>query len=383
MSGALALGVVGCGETKQNNPFVTLPPNAVSGTGGQAEAAAGALGTGGSGPGSATAGASGSTPIEPSAPIELPTAIDTPLTEIAKSSGCGKPYAGQAGAKVTIQTAGMKAADCADHDANGAPVCGAWATAREYYVNVPLNYDPNEAYPLIFESPGCGSNGTDIYPLPANSDTVIRIGLTPGPNSTGHGTHPEESCFDDKEGDDSIDWVFYESVYDRLNAELCFDRNRVFSGGKSSGAWFANELGCKYAGDTIRPVRAVLPNMGGLPTDPRFVPTCSQAPLAGIWSHELTSQTIPFSDAQVAIERAMSVAHCEGGHSYDGATFQSFPIGGNNVDDTCKRIVGCDPLYPLVVCAVPGNGRGVGDNIVVPAWSTFIKLFVAPPLLTP
>ena len=121
--------------------------------------------------------------------------------------------------------------------------------------------------------------------------------------------------------------------------------------------------------------------MGGLPTEAGYVPTCSEAPLAGIWTHEATSTNIPFSNAQVAIERAMAVGHCASGRSYDSAMFQNFPIGGNNVDDTCKRIVGCDPLYPLVVCAVPGNGRGVSESIVRPAWSTFIKLFEAAPLL--
>lgn len=392
--GALGLGLAGCGQTEQENPLLHPPPDVAGSAGGLAPAAGGAgsdgAGLGGTGPsasgasgsagssGSGSSGASGASPIEPSAPL------DTPPTTVARSNGCGKPYEGQPRTKITIQTSGVKAPDCADKRQNGTPVCGAWSVARDYYVNLPINYDPTKAYSLMFEAPGCGGNGTNLYQLSSSDNSeVIRVGLSPGPNSTGHGTNPEQGCFDDKEGDDSIDWVFYENVYDKLNAELCFDRNRVFAGGNSSGAWFANELGCKYAGDPVRPVRGVLPNMGGLPTEPRYVPTCSKAPLAGIWIHEVTSQTTPFSSAKVAIQRAMSVAPCEGGASYDNATFKSFPIGGNNADDACKLIVGCNPLYPLVVCAMPGVGRGVGDNVVVPGWSTFLKLFVTPPLLTP
>ena len=36
---------------------------------------------------------------------------------------------------------------------------------------------------------------------------VVRVGLTPAPNSIGHGTNENQGCFDDKEGDDSVDWV--------------------------------------------------------------------------------------------------------------------------------------------------------------------------------
>jgi hypothetical protein len=356
MAGALALGLAGCGQTQQPNPLLTVRPDAFGGTGGET-----------------TLGVVGWVVDTPSQPFS------SALTEIAPSDGCGKPVESQSGGKVTIQTSGVKAPDCADRALDGTRVCNAWATPRDYYVYLPANYDPNKAYPLVFDAPGCGGNGTNIYPI--NDNHSIRVGLTPGPNSTGHGTNPEQGCFDDKEGDDSIDWAYYENVYDRLNAELCFDRNRVFAGGNSSGAWLANELGCKYAGDPIRPLRAVLPNSGGLPTEPLYLPTCSAAPLAGMWVHDVANTTTPFSSELVAIERAMALAQCESG-SYDTAVLQNFPIGGGNSDDTCQRISRCDPRYPLVVCALPGASRGSHDNVVVPGWSTFIKLFEAPPLLT-
>ncbi len=171
-------------------------------------------------------------------------------------------------------------------------------------------------------------------------------------------------------------------MYDALNAQLCFDRNRVFAAGSSNGAWLANELGCKYAGDALRPVRGVLPNSGGLPTDPKYVPTCSAAPLAGMWVHEVTDTAAPFSGAKIAIDRAMSTAHCTSA-SFDTAELVNFPIGGGKPDDTCKRVVDCDPLYPLVVCPLPGNGRSGHDDVVNPGWSTFIKMFEVAPLLTP
>lgn len=56
---------------------------------------------------------------------------------------------------------------------------------REYYVWLPAGYDPTRAYPLVFEGPGCGGKGTDVYPftncaLPGNAhgshDNVVNPG---------------------------------------------------------------------------------------------------------------------------------------------------------------------------------------------------------------
>ena len=352
------------------------------GTGGQTTGTAGAATTGGApttagaGGQSATAGAAG-TGTGGGAPLG-------DITKVVKSGACGKAFAGQSGAKVTIQTMGTKDANCADK-LNNVPKCGPWSVPRDYYVNLPANYDMNKAYPLVLEGPGCGGNGTDIYPLNNGVDnTVIRVGLTPPPNSIGHGTNENQGCFDDKEGDDSVDWVFYETMYDKLNAEggVCFDRNRVFSAGNSSGSWFSNELGCKYAGDAKRPVRAVLPNTGGLPMDPKWEPTCTNKPMAGMWAHEVGDTTNPFTGNKFAIARAMKVNGCTGAMDYDTATLENFPIGGGKPDDTCKKIANCPALYPLVVCALPGTAHGSHDDVVNPGFSTYIKQFSAGAFLT-
>ncbi len=196
---------------------------------------------------------------------------------------------GQTSGKQTMTTSGTKPAGCADS------VCGAWTYPRDYYVTLPKGYVNNKAYPIVFEGPGCGGQGTDVYglndPTAGNTgnvnNTVIRVGLTPPPNAIGHATNPNQGCFDDKEGDSSVDWVFYENLYDKLASTICFDKNRVFASGNSSGAWFSNELGCKYAGDPTRPVRGIMPNTGGLPTTPApQVTTCSSKPMAGMWVGE-------------------------------------------------------------------------------------------------
>jgi len=348
----------------------------VGGAGGMSGGAGGSgAGTGGSAAGSGGGGG---------------TAATGDITKVWKADACGKAYAGAVGQKISIPTMGVKDAMCAAA-LNNQPKCGPWGTAnstwcptplmRDYWVYLPTGYDPNKAYPLLFEGPGCGGNGGGVYGLSAIKDSVIRIGLSPAnPQIVGHGTNPGQGCFDDKEGDDSVDWVFYENLYDKLNSELCFDRNRVFTAGDSSGSWFSNELGCKYAGDSKRPVRGVLPNTGGLPNQyPLYEPTCTKSPMAGMWVHEVNDPENPFSGNKFAISRAMTVNGCTGSTDYDDAVakgnIQDFPIGGGNDPATCKLIKNCPALYPLVVCALPGNMHASHPTVVEPGFPTFLKQF--------
>jgi poly(3-hydroxybutyrate) depolymerase len=307
------------------------------------------------------------------------------LTKVVPTAGCGLDPAGLTPGqtvKGSIATMGAKPASCADSQ------CGAWSYDREYFVTLPTGYVKTNAYPLVFEGPGCGGNGQDVYPLtdptagnaPNAGNTVIRVGLTPPPNAIGHATNPNQGCFDDKEGDSSVDWVLYENLYDKLAASICFDKNRVFASGNSSGAWFSNELGCKYAGDATRPVRGVMANVGGLPTDAKFVPTCTDKPMSGMWIDETMDPGNSFAGDAVAIDRAISVNKCTGG-DWPTTPTANYPIGGGKADTTCKQITGCPAPYPIVVCLLPSSRTG-NDDTANPGFTTFLKFFSSPPQLT-
>ncbi len=281
-----------------------------------------------------------------------------------------------------MSTIGTKPTGCADS------VCGAWTYTRDYYLTLPIGYDKNKAYPLVFQGGGCSSTGTAVYPLNDASNvanagnSVIRVGMTPPPNTIGHSTNPGQLCFDDREGDDSVDFVFYENLYDKLTAQLCVDKNRVFASGDSSGSWLGNELVCKYAGDATRPIRGSITNTGGLPTDPKYVPVCTTKPMAGMWISETMDPENPFANIVVAINRAIAVNGCTGG-DYATAPTANYAIGAGNADTVCKQLTGCPALYPLVVCAIVGNQHQSHSNVANPGFSTFLKAFEAAPLLTP
>lgn len=422
------LSAYGCSSTEEpGNPFQQATAGSSTGTAGSGVGTAGS-GTAGSSTGTAGSGSGGSsTGTAGSAGAGMTTAgsggagntaggnaggmsgagggAGNDITKVWKSDGCGKAYAGATGSSIKIPTKGIKDANCnnkmiraAGGVPAGTPRCGAWGQEssewlktpleREYFLYLPAGYDPAKAYPIVFMGGGCGATGTGIYPLndgtAANAgNSVIRVGLTPAPHDTiGHGCCVFGSgCFDDKEGNDSVDWVFYENLYDKLNGEICFDRNRVFASGNSSGAWFANELACKYAGDATRPVRAPMPNTGGLPVPAAEVPTCTQAPMAGMWIHETNDPENPFSGNKVAIARAMALNGCAA-TTWDNAPKENFPVGSGVAADRCKRITGCNPLYPLVVCELGGNGHGSHDPEANAGFSTFLKMFSKDALIT-
>jgi hypothetical protein len=295
------------------------------------------------------------------------------ITKVVPTSGCGQDPGQPAGMLVrgTIQTTGVKEPNCADSK------CGAWSYLREYYVQLPTGYDAGTAYPILFEAPSCGSDGRDLYELPDLADSVIRVGLSPLPAFS---TSSGDGCWDNAEGDDSVDWAFYENLYDKLAGQLCFDRNRVFAVGRSDGAVLMDELTCKYAGDLSRPVRAVLSNGGGLPTDAGQLPTCTTKPIAGIWVNQTENPHVSFAETKAAINRAMSVNGCKVGTTLDNTDFDGFPIGDGHPDTTCQKIRGCPSLDPLIVCALPGNQNDSNPAVANPAFSAFIRSVPQAPL---
>lgn len=396
----LAVGaglLFGCGGLEErDSPYVFGGAPSVAGNTGKSgfgQTAGGSEG-GGSSSGAGTGAASG----EPSVGGRPDAAGGGPAGDIRSvwpSLGCGKDYTGPLGQKITIPTSGVKAPNCTAHMADGTKRCGPWGQAsstwqksplgRDYWVYLPANYDTSgEPPPLVLEGPGCGGSGGGIYTLPGAKDSVIRIGISPPDRTVGHATNPEEGCFDDREGDDSLDFVFYEALYDELNEALCFDRNRVFAVGDSSGASLANELGCKYAGDVHgRPVRGIVSKSGLLPTEAEYAPACTTQPMAGLWLYNADEVGNPAPQPNNAVGRAMQVNGCTGAVDMNDAIakglVQNFPVGGATDSDVCKLIQGCPELYPLVVCSLPPQHQQSFNYIVEPAASTFLKLFLAAP----
>jgi poly(3-hydroxybutyrate) depolymerase len=383
--------IYGCSSSGGGNTFGSGGSTGATGgaTGSGGAATGGSTGTGGDstggtsgsggavGTGGAATGSGGATDGGPTDMSSDMTTMTNDITKVRPTAGCGMAPTGTG--DQTIQTMGTKPTGCADSK------CGAWSYPRQYNVVLPSGYVNTKAYPLVFEGPGCGGHEMDVYPLSLNGNnagnTVIRVGLNPPPNTIGHATNPGQGCFDDKEGDDSVDWVFYENLWDKLAGQICFDQNRVFASGNSSGAWFSNEVGCKYAGDATHPIRGIMPNTGGLPSQPMYEPTCTSKPLSGMWMGDIEDPENPFSNNIFAMNRAAKVNGCT--TTYEQNMNDPFPIGGGNAANQCKKFKGCPDLYPIIFCTVDNKTHDSHENMAEPGFSTFLQMFQKAPFLTP
>jgi poly(3-hydroxybutyrate) depolymerase len=331
-----------------------------SGTGGKAPGAGGnAAGAGGN-----AAGAGGSGPS---------------ILDVQPSAACDKvlnPQALGSFVKYTIGTSGTKGAD-----ATGDP--GPWSFSRDYYVWLPADYDYQKRYPVVIQLTACGGIGNSVYSLdgPGGGEgvdgSVIRVGISPPPDGINHAINPNVGCYDDYEGDDSVEVTMYQAVIDALNQKVCYDKNRVFVNGDASGSTLSNQLLCHFAGTTDGyAIRGSITNAGTWRTPPSSAPTCSDKPVASIFVHEIDDPVQPFDNVKLAINRALTVSGCSG-INYDTAPSSAYKIGASD-STSCKKMDGCAANYPVVVCALPGKTHDSNYEVVNPAASTLIGQLAAP-----
>jgi poly(3-hydroxybutyrate) depolymerase len=179
--------------------------------------------------------------------------------------------------------------------------CGKAATTGErtlpiagfegrYYVSLPADYDSSTRYPLGFAFHGDGRSHFDCRDpdcygfesvLGPHAVRVYMQSLRDPPDAV-------EGGWDDAR-DDNV--AFFDAVLEATQAELCIDDQRVFVAGTSSGAIFANVLGCRR-GDRLL---AVAPVAGSTPeTD-----DCVGTP-AALVVHGVDDPHVAFEKGQAA-----------------------------------------------------------------------------------
>jgi poly(3-hydroxybutyrate) depolymerase len=148
---------------------------------------------------------------------------------VKPSAGCGKQAA--AGALTIVSQGGKQA----------------------YVVTLPPGYDPGKPQPLGFAFHGFERTHTDCRDddCPGFADVVGKhaVAVYMKSISKGWDTALERNT------------AYFGDVLARVKRDYCVDENRVFVAGTSSGAGFANHLGCRF-GDQLL---AIAPVHGGMP----------------------------------------------------------------------------------------------------------------------
>jgi polyhydroxybutyrate depolymerase len=136
-------------------------------------------------------------------------------------------------------------------------------TSRQYIVDVPIPYDTNRPYRLVFvwhpvtgtatQVANTGYNG--LKNLAANSAIFVAANGLNGSNGEASGTGWWNV--------NGVDMQFLQAMLDRINSNLCVDQDRIFSTGFSFGGMMSYTVGYEF-----NVFRAIAPCSGELQTIP-------------------------------------------------------------------------------------------------------------------
>ena len=341
--------------------------------GGGSSGAAGGSGAGGTaGSGSGGSGAGGSTSTD-GPPAATDTNNTTPpaggwmgypgisdLSEVKKTPGCGMPPGQALGSWVPYET---MVAIPAGHQGPGGD------GRRKYYVKLPAGYDPNKVYKVVIGGSSC-ENGLGARAIDYTSATTAAGGVIQITPEVEPGVMQEGSyiCYDDKDPK-SIEYPFIETFLKEVGNKFCYDQNKVFVQGHSSGGWYANMMGCVY-GSTL--VRGMSSNGGGIARGTGMTPPCHPTnPTAGMWILPMNDDE-GRPDTGDALDRALKNNKCEGGGAagaYRTAPSEPYTAGGGV---NCRKFK-CPEAFPVIFCQPPGPHGNVGWHQSA-AWSMFNAL---------
>jgi poly(3-hydroxybutyrate) depolymerase len=351
-TGATA-NVSGAGPGASGNGMGGSSAN-MSGAGGSGTAGSG---TAGSDPGTAGSGMSGS---GGGGAVNL----DDPKAVI-KSMGCGRDLPQglepTVYAKFEVDVTGATLTDFM-HDPH----------KRAYYVWVPSDYDKNKPYRVVHIMYGCGdkyAGATATYKLFNEDPQAIYVGLNMPPTGI---ADSEGTCYNDDGGAAATEWEFFDLVNQQLDGTFCYDKNRVFAAGYSSGSWVAQMFGCYFSGfDATRKfgknlsLRGEMTVTGGLPD----VPECSKKPVSALWIHDSSDMANQISGSLTNLDRVLALNKCTGK--------DTMPWGEGNLKTICKQYTGCPADYPVVFCTTTGRAHDSQNDNALPAFSQFAHMMDA------
>lgn len=313
-----------------------------------------------------------------------------------KSQGCGREADGETPGQFKLHDIDVTGVDDywlteREPDPGQAPYT---FTHRNYGLRLPKNYDPERAYPLVFQGAGCGNtdglsgkNGADkIVPDDAVSD-AITVGLS-YLYAEGAG-----ACFGD-DGENNYELPYWDAVYAELTENYCVDLEKVFIGGFSSGAWmsltvsFARAGLVRGVGTGAGGIREKHPERSDIPFAAFLVTgandennpihrtkdgtSCSGSEADGCWKDKIICG---FPGAESCYDTGSAHARDEILRR-NGCTGSDTEQYGEWTD--CKRYTGCPAAFPVVYCTPPVEHDAGGDRHVPGIWNFWKTLPAVP-----
>ena len=255
-----------------------------------------------------------------------------------RSAGCGQtaPMAGRA----SIDVGGMM---------------------REYILYLPEGYDPEKAYRLVFTWHPWGGSAQQV----AGNGPSGYYGLRGASNGEAILVSPEGLEF----GGSGLGWGntngqdidFLEAMMERFDAELCFDKNRVFSTGFSFGGMMSNAVACSGL------ARAVAPMAGN-----SSVSGCPDGgePVAYMGFHGDHDSVVDISGGRAARDVFIERNGCGAEQPSDSNWCDQ--AGANFQPCECVTYADCTDGYPVTWCEYNGDHM-VAPNSGQTIWDFFAQ----------
>lgn len=168
-------------------------------------------------------------------------------------------------------------------------------------------------------------------------------------------------------------WVLgFDAILARVIRERNVDPTRVHVSGHSSGAFFANVLGC-FRTEQVTSIGSMAggaPYVGSPNTKwpPGWVRCAGQGAMPTFVVHDYSDNVVGYDSGRWDSEYWMQVNRCAlwgDDACYTGNTNAKAPIFGI---DECQELTDSPDGTPVVICSTQGNGHGF--------WNRFLSTFV-------
>jgi polyhydroxybutyrate depolymerase len=261
---------------------------------------------------------------------------------------------------------------------------------------VPESYDPRRAYPVVFVFHGNGANGSLIR---------VAFNLEPAADGKAIFAYPDGAggTWDVTLHAPNVDMDLVFAVRETLRAQYCVDVRRTFATGYSAGAFFVNQLACRYGADELT---AIAPHSGNIdpqddrshvygPPNPDGGPFMERGKYDFYCPSDVTTAPPPprpkLPPAAMIIhgqcDEAPGVGYAQGRRTAEHWAFAArcatTPSVATNSTPACPESTACpattaDPCYrtpgcsrDIVFCAIPGMGHPLWCDAPARIWSFF------------